>query len=257
MKTRMGKLFLAPQHRFIAGFLGLGVLFGCLFSGLIPLLEAADLTVEQFEAAPPEGASEDVVAALDTNGFRVLKGGEVIGEFWLRPELPLQEPASTELGVGFGQLQEGSLIGLVHYPLDWSDYKDNQVAAGVYTLRYGVQPADGNHMGVSLYRDFLLLTPAGFDTDPDQTYSHDDLAEHSSEASEGQHPAALSLFPAEHSSEASEGQHPAALSLFCRLPYGASISKATLAENLGKIEPGTWKAINDHLVPRVRRNFRT
>ncbi len=34
------------------------------------------------------------------------------------------------------------------------------------------------------------------------------------------------------------------LSRFCRLPYGASISKATLAENLGKIEPGTWKAIN-------------
>ena len=32
---------------------------------------------------------------------------------------------------------------------------------------------------------------------------------------------------------------------FCRLPYGASISKATLAENLGKIEPGTWKAINE------------
>ena len=35
---------------------------------------------------------------------------------------------------------------------------------------------------------------------------------------------------------------------FCRLPYGASLGKATLAENLGKIEPGTWKAINDHLV---------
>ena len=30
---------------------------------------------------------------------------------------------------------------------------------------------------------------------------------------------------------------------FCRLPYGASISKATLAENLGKIEPATWKAL--------------
>ena len=35
---------------------------------------------------------------------------------------------------------------------------------------------------------------------------------------------------------------------FCRLPYGASIGKATLAENLGKIESATWKAINDHLV---------
>ena len=32
------------------------------------------------------------------------------------------------------------------------------------------------------------------------------------------------------------------------MPYGASLGKATLAENLGKIEPGTWKAINDHLV---------
>ena len=31
------------------------------------------------------------------------------------------------------------------------------------------------------------------------------------------------------------------------MPYGASLGKA-MAENLGKIEPGTWKAINDHLV---------
>ncbi len=191
----MGKLYFAGRYRFLAGFVGLGLLFWSLAPDIISRLEAADLTVEQFEAAPPEGASESVVAALDKNGFRVLKGGEVMGEFWLRPELPLQEPASTELGVGFGQLQEGTLIGLVHYPLEWSDYKDNRVAAGVYTLRYGIQPSDGNHLGVSLYRDFLLLTPAGSDTDPNQTYSHDDLADRSSEASEGQHPAALSLFP--------------------------------------------------------------
>ena len=192
----MGKLYFVGRYRFLAGLLGLAVLsFWGLSPDIVPRLEAADLTVEQFEAVPPDGTSERIIAALDKTGFRVLKGGEVMGEFWLRPELPLQEPASTELGVGFGQLQEGTLIGLVHYPLDWSDYKDNRVLAGVYTLRYGVQPADGNHMGVSLYRDFLLLTPITSDTDPDQTYSHDDLAKHSSLASEGQHPAALSLFP--------------------------------------------------------------
>jgi hypothetical protein len=192
----MGRLYFAGRGRFLSGVLALGILsFWGRSLDIVPRLEAADLTVEQFEATPPEGVSETVVATLEKKGFRVLKGGEVMGEFWLRPELPLQEPASTELGVGFGQLKEGTLIGLVHYPLDWFDYKKNRVEAGVYTLRYGIQPADGNHLGVSLYRDFLLLTPAASDTDPEQKYSHDELAEHSSQASEGKHPAALSLFP--------------------------------------------------------------
>ena len=35
---------------------------------------------------------------------------------------------------------------------------------------------------------------------------------------------------------------------FWTLPYGASISKATLKP----VEPATWKAINDHLVPGHR-----
>ena len=37
---------------------------------------------------------------------------------------------------------------------------------------------------------------------------------------------------------------------FCRLPYGAHVPQQSHPgfENLGKIEPGTWKAINDHLV---------
>ncbi len=192
----MGKFYFANGYRFLTGLLGLGILsFLGLSPEIVSRLEAADLTVEPFEAAPAEGVSDSIVAVLDKNGFRVLKSGEVVAEFWLRPELPLLEQASTELGVGFGQLEEGTLIGLVHYPLDWSDYKDNRVVAGVYTLRYGVQPADGNHMGVSLYRDFLLLTPAASDTEADLKYSHDELAEHSSKASEGQHPAALSLFP--------------------------------------------------------------
>ena len=35
---------------------------------------------------------------------------------------------------------------------------------GVYTLRYAIQPADGNHLGASPNPEFLLLSPAGSDT---------------------------------------------------------------------------------------------
>ena len=44
---------------------------------------------------------------------------------------------------------------------------DERVYAGkaeFYTLRYGIQPADGNHLGASPNPEFLLLSPAAADS---------------------------------------------------------------------------------------------
>ena len=40
------------------------------------------------------------------------------------------------------------------------------IKPGVYTLRYGVQPDNGDHLGVSPHRQFLLISPAADDRNP-------------------------------------------------------------------------------------------
>jgi hypothetical protein len=62
-------------------------------------------------------------------------------------------------------------------------------------MRYGVMPADGNHMGVSPYRDFLLLIPPTEDTDPGATFGYAELVVSSVQAAGVPHPAVLALFP--------------------------------------------------------------
>ncbi|MDX1382647.1 MAG: hypothetical protein R3190_03330, partial [Thermoanaerobaculia bacterium] len=58
-----------------------------------------------------------------------------------------------------------------------------------------VQPADGDHMGVSQYRDFLLLNRVEDDADPATVFEEEPLMEMSQKASERVHPAVMAVFP--------------------------------------------------------------
>lgn len=70
------------------------------------------------------------------------------------------------------------------------------VAPGVYTLRYGLQPQNGDHLGISTYRDCLLISPASVDTDP-KVLGFDGVVALSKQVIGTSHPAALSLDPPE------------------------------------------------------------
>ena len=63
----------------------------------------------------------------------------------------------------FPVLAEGELLGALRFPGEGHDYRDQTIAKGVYTLRYGFQPVNGDHLGVSTYRDYALLVPAAKD----------------------------------------------------------------------------------------------
>ena len=166
----------------------------CLLYSLL----AADLELGKIASAPPDVISTDIREVLNRSGFQVAVENRVVGEFWLRKEVPLKKSTYAPLGVSFGRLAEGTLVGVARFPEGWEDYKGKPVPAGVYTLRYGVQPADGNHMGVSLYRDFLLLIPASQDEGLEAMYSHERLSTLSRKTSGTSHPSVLSLFPLEN-----------------------------------------------------------
>ena len=52
---------------------------------------------------------------------------------------------------------------MLQFATEGHDYRDQPIAKGVYTMRYGLQPVNGDHLGVSTYRDYSLLLPAAKD----------------------------------------------------------------------------------------------
>ncbi|HVR29191.1 MAG TPA: hypothetical protein VMS86_06605 [Thermoanaerobaculia bacterium] len=161
----------------------------------VALAAAAEPALEAADGLPP-GLPDSLSAALAQPGHRVTRDGGVLAELWVRREPPpvggVNEGA---LGVEFGALASSVLVGVVHFPETWIDYRDTELPPGVYTMRYWVQPADGDHMGVSQYRDFLLLSPAADDGDAEAVFEQEPLLELSQKASGRVHPAVIALFP--------------------------------------------------------------
>lgn len=128
------------------------------------LLDEAKYKLEALKEAPPEGVGEKIREAFPSEGLRVLdKAGQPFADIWLRKSVPASE-GKAEQGVKFGQIAEGTLLGVVRFHKPASDFKGNAFPAGVYTFRNGIQPRDGDHLGVSETRDFVLLSPVKVDT---------------------------------------------------------------------------------------------
>jgi hypothetical protein len=144
--------------------------------------------------APPDGVAAAVRATLAAEGIRVVAERKTLAELWLRNELPAATGPAA-MGVAIGSISSGTLVGVARFPEGWSDYRGQKIAPGLYTLRYDVQPADGNHTGNTIYRDFLLLVQAADDTDPAKAMGDKELFAASKKAAGTNHAAVLSLFP--------------------------------------------------------------
>lgn len=138
---------------------------------------AADLSFEAAGAPPSEGVSAAVVAAVESDGVRVkASDGRVVVEYWARKEGFSGEPAAG-FGIRFDTIPEGAFLALLRFPDSGSDFREQGIAGGLYTLRFGLQPEDGNHMGVAASRDFALMTPAAEDADPAKNFDFEALVE--------------------------------------------------------------------------------
>ena len=122
--------------------------------------------IEAGSGLPGGNVSQAVKNSLQASGSRLLDGsGKELCEVWLLKQLPAATKPDTSANVLYGKVAPGSLIGVIQFPGAAKDYRGQDLKPGYYTLRYELVPEDGNHMGVSQYRDFLLLVPVADDPD--------------------------------------------------------------------------------------------
>jgi hypothetical protein len=121
--------------------------------------------------------------------------GQEVAEFWHRKEIPAAaSDAQVKAGLNYRAIKESEVIGAVRFKQDWSDYRKQKIKAGVYTMRLGYQPLDGDHAGSSQYTEFVLLLKAGDDAEP-KLLGMEEFYEKSMAAAGTTHPAVLMLFP--------------------------------------------------------------
>jgi hypothetical protein len=161
---------------------------------LLPALSwAQGDRAEAIGPASDNSVSAAVRQSLDSKGYRLLLAdGTQVGEVWLRGQLP-EAPKKESAGILYSQLSDSELVGVIHFPEAANDFRGQTIAAGFYTLRYGLMPSDGNHLGAAPNRDFLVLIPSASDPDPSTKFEFQKLIALSRQASASKHPAVLSM----------------------------------------------------------------
>ena len=159
---------------------------------------AQDFTIQPSPALSSLNVPSALTDLLDPEGSRLVhntnRGSSPVADVWLVKTVPAVTPVDTSPDILFNNIQVGTLVGLLQFlSPDAEDARDQKLKTGLYTLRYAQIPQDGNHMGVSQYRDFLLLSPLSADTQVDKVLSFDDLVALSRKAAGTGHPAVMSL----------------------------------------------------------------
>lgn len=151
-------------------------------------------------AAPPAGVTDAIKAVLQPQGVQINDAqGKPFAEVWLRKDVPVTAGNSSDPTIAYAGLKPGTLLGVVHFDTGAGDFRGQKIAAGLYAMRYELIPDDGNHMGVSTYRDFSLLVPVADDPGPSSVLGLMPLVKLSRKSTTTGHPAVFSMVPADSS----------------------------------------------------------
>ena len=149
-------------------------------------VRANGVTVSKHTSPPPAEIAPAVREALAPGGARADAGGTAIDFWWVKR---LETGDKTWTGV-----PEGALVGAMRLTTAFKDIRGRNIQPGTYLLRFAMQPQNGDHLGVSPHREFLLATPAADDTKP-APLGHDSAVELAARAINISHPAVFSIDP--------------------------------------------------------------
>ena len=168
----------------------------CLLSLLLTaaLATGADFSVKVGAKGAPKELAAPMSALLDPNAVQLREGDKPVYDFWFVKQLPLKSIPES-VAVGLKTIPEASVLGavVVHQPRH--DYKNNDIAPGIYTMRFALQPQDGDHLGTALYPYFAVLIPAKLDPTPEGINAYRPLVKASGKETATGHPIILSLRP--------------------------------------------------------------
>jgi hypothetical protein len=171
---------------------------GILSTTFVSAQDAGKYGLKPETKAPPKELN-DSVRKLLTDKAVEFRGpdGNLIAELWFRKTLPAEAtPEQLKTGVTYREVPETTILGAVRFEQAWSDYRQQKVKPGVYTIRLGFQPQDGDHMGTAPFPQFGLLLAAGKDTSAGPIEVKK-MQEQSAASIGTSHPAVLLLFPNE------------------------------------------------------------
>lgn len=163
----------------------------CLAS---PLALAADYTAAAAAEGPPSGEfSADILQLIADKAIKINKGKRTFMELWPARQWAIMADFKPTKEVLY-PFTPGQLVGVAQYKSKGTDFRGQEIKPGLYTVRYGQQPVDGNHVGTAPTRDFFLLLPAAEDQSP-SPLEKEKLFEESAAAAQTSHPAILYLQP--------------------------------------------------------------
>jgi hypothetical protein len=171
---------------------GLAILFSTFCFVRLAAQGGAPLAATPNTAPPPSGVAAPIAAKLAKSGVRVaVAKGSATLDFWWVESLPLKQGPGAP---SWDDVEEGTVVGVVTLSTEFRDIRGKMLKPGTYTLRYGLQPENGDHLGVSPNRNFLLLSPAAGDSNPAPA-GHDGSIELSKTSIGGSHPGVWSIDP--------------------------------------------------------------
>lgn len=162
-------------------------------------------SVKAVQEQPPAAVADKIREELDRAGWRVTDpNSTTVLTLWLRTRIPAQATAEQlKNGLSAREIPEGTLLGVVQFSALFKDSRKQDIAPGVYTLRFALQPDIGDHAGTVPHPEFVLLIPAADDAAPGPREVKDVL-KLSKAATNGDHPAVMLLFPVNASESATK-----------------------------------------------------
>ena len=178
---------------------------------------AADGKLEATASYSDPGASDALKKSLETKGGRISLADGAYCDIWLRAAVPIGKTDAA--GAVYTWIGDSTLIGVITFARSTTDFRGQSIKPGSYTIRYAVHPTDGNHLGISPIRDFLVMLPVAIDPSPETQFKFEELTKMSTKTTGTTHPGILSLLQ--------PATAPAAAKLetddFNRMAFSASI----------------------------------